>query len=391
MIKRILAATTLFAAMQVYAVDISIVDVSTANETAIATGGVAQWDMHQGIYLDQEDRLFELCSGSLGAISSAAFSHYTQADGASGDSGGFGSYDVLVTFEASQPVNTIFKMCLTSEIKAVVMGDIKLIDEDASGTCFSSASGGLAQSAQILTYLGGPGAVGVVSSGIVHFEFFVPVNLLYSNSTVGTTRLPAMGVTGTFQSWDDLEIIWTYPTMAGECLQQLEDVGRISNGRAPKLPPPDHSGPFEKDFRGMAAFAEWRTPNTTTIVGHGLITELGNGDLPIGCEGDGTYDLSIKPRGCLRMTNEVTVSSISLTLPQLDFIRGDIDEDNYIGTDDYIVLSDYFDKTDEDADWFLSSADHVASPYDADINADGSVGTDDYLIMSDNWDLAGDN
>lgn len=370
-----------------FAVDISLTSASSTAEVATFSTGYASWNNVTGVYVGSNDLAFGLCPGSLGAVLVASYAHL-KGSTQDGFGGSLGSYNLVLGFESSAPVNAIYRMCITSEVRAGVAGEVH---GGQDGLLVAKTNGGLAQNAEYTCFNTDPANYGNESSGSLSMMFFVPVNFLYTNSTSGSTTLYALGTTSTFFNWGDVVPVLMFPIMSGECVQQVEDLGRVTNGRVPKLPPPDHSGPFEKDFRGMAAFAEWRTPNTTTIVGHGLITELGNGDLPIGCEGDGTYDLSIKPRGCLRMTNEVTVSSISLTLPQLDFIRGDIDEDNYIGTDDYIVLSDYFDKTDEDADWFLSSADHVASPYDADINADGSVGTDDYLIMSDNWDLAGDD
>lgn len=61
-------------------------------------------------------------------------------------------------------------------------------------------------------------------------------------------------------------------------------------------------------------------------------------------------------------------------------INGDCDGDNYIGTDDYLVLNGAFDTLLGDAG------------YDerADLDGDGYVGTDDYLIFSASFDQSGD-
>jgi hypothetical protein len=60
--------------------------------------------------------------------------------------------------------------------------------------------------------------------------------------------------------------------------------------------------------------------------------------------------------------------------------NGDCDGDNYIGTDDYLILNASFDK---------SSGEAGFDPR-ADLNGDGYVGTDDYLILNDNFDKSGD-
>jgi hypothetical protein len=81
------------------------------------------------------------------------------------------------------------------------------------------------------------------------------------------------------------------------------------------------------------------------------------------------------------------VKAVNTTLggaPVLDvnitLTNGDCDGDNYIGTDDYLIVSNAFD---------LSTGDPV---YDsrADLNGDGYVGTDDYLILNENFDKSGD-
>jgi|GEM_PF-6798139 len=66
----------------------------------------------------------------------------------------------------------------------------------------------------------------------------------------------------------------------------------------------------------------------------------------------------------------------------LDFnlLNGDCDGDNYIGTDDYLILNGSFDKVSED----------ITFDPRADLNLDNYVGTDDYLLLNANFDVAGE-
>jgi len=61
-------------------------------------------------------------------------------------------------------------------------------------------------------------------------------------------------------------------------------------------------------------------------------------------------------------------------------INGDINGDNYIGTNDYLRLNSSFDR----------SMGESGFDTDADLNGDSYVGTDDYLILNQNFDLSGD-
>lgn len=66
----------------------------------------------------------------------------------------------------------------------------------------------------------------------------------------------------------------------------------------------------------------------------------------------------------------------------LDFnlINGDIDDTNYVGTDDYLVLNGAFDTSKGDPGFVVN----------ADLDGDGYIGTDDYLIMNGSFDTNGD-
>lgn len=65
----------------------------------------------------------------------------------------------------------------------------------------------------------------------------------------------------------------------------------------------------------------------------------------------------------------------------INLIAGDLTGDNYVGTDDYLVLNDTFD---------LSTGDPNFAAV-AEMTGDGYVGTDDYLLLSQNFDTFGDN
>jgi hypothetical protein len=67
--------------------------------------------------------------------------------------------------------------------------------------------------------------------------------------------------------------------------------------------------------------------------------------------------------------------------PTVTLINGDINGDNYIGTNDYLRINSSFDRSLGDSGFDT----------DADLNGDHYVGTDDYLILNDSFDLSGDD
>lgn len=106
-------------------------------------------------------------------------------------------------------------------------------------------------------------------------------------------------------------------------------------------------------------------------------------DVPFSLSGlssQGLFDVTVKPNGHLRGRFAVSISDgeeagLLLNLP----LNGDINNDNDISSDDYLVLSEAFDTAQEDPGF--------SAP--ADLNGDGYVGTDDYLILNANFDRAG--
>ena len=96
--------------------------------------------------------------------------------------------------------------------------------------------------------------------------------------------------------------------------------------------------------------------------------------------GNGIYDLSVKVNQWLRKTVRINLSSGDANGIILRPANGDCDRDNYIGTNDYLVLNATFDK------W----AGEPGFDDRGDLDGDGYAGSDDYLILSKNFDTYGD-
>jgi|GEM_PF-6620186 len=95
----------------------------------------------------------------------------------------------------------------------------------------------------------------------------------------------------------------------------------------------------------------------------------------------GTYDVKAGTTNSIRQVvpGVTFVTGTSVSLP-IQITLGDINQDNYIGTDDYLALSASFDLAPEELNFDSR----------ADLNGDGEVGTDDYLILNENFDISGD-
>jgi len=91
-----------------------------------------------------------------------------------------------------------------------------------------------------------------------------------------------------------------------------------------------------------------------------------------------TYGLLASVDGWLFKRTHFPATNASSIL--VSMVNGDCDRDNYVGTDDYLILNTSFD---------LSPAD---SAFDvrADLSGDAYVGTDDYLILNSSFDTHGD-
>lgn len=94
----------------------------------------------------------------------------------------------------------------------------------------------------------------------------------------------------------------------------------------------------------------------------------------------GTVDIYAKPTLCLskKVVVDIPAGGIS-NVNVLQCLSGDADGDDYIGTDDYIILNASFDKSKGDAGYDAR----------ADFACDDYIGTDDYLLLNANFDVSG--
>lgn len=106
---------------------------------------------------------------------------------------------------------------------------------------------------------------------------------------------------------------------------------------------------------------------------------------------DGSYSVKVYNRGSLdiyaktprNLQKKVTVVNDVDGLSGVNFtnlLGGDANNDNYIGTDDYLILNGAFDT-------FLGDALYDSR---ADFKCDNYIGTDDYLVLNGNFDTLGD-
>lgn len=127
---------------------------------------------------------------------------------------------------------------------------------------------------------------------------------------------------------------------------------------------------------------EFRNPGTLNVVAS-VNGELdADGHFTIAApEPYGSYNLAVKGTHWLRDATVVNTGSGDVTGVSLAPINGDCDGNNYINTDDYLLLSDSFD---------LGLSDEGFNPM-ADLDENDYVNTDDYLILSNNFDTIGDD
>ncbi len=94
----------------------------------------------------------------------------------------------------------------------------------------------------------------------------------------------------------------------------------------------------------------------------------------------GTYDVSLRTPNSLRtIVKNVRVADGGEAKFDFGLILGDLSQDNYVGTDDYLILNSSFDSAESDPEFDSR----------ADLTGDKFVGTDDYLILNNNFDTVG--
>ncbi len=93
----------------------------------------------------------------------------------------------------------------------------------------------------------------------------------------------------------------------------------------------------------------------------------------------GTYALAVKGLTWLSAIRYPVELGSAAAKVGFTLINGDVDGDDYVGTDDYLRLSQAFDSSVGDGNYDRN----------ADLDGDGYVGTDDYLILNKNFDQQG--
>lgn len=136
-------------------------------------------------------------------------------------------------------------------------------------------------------------------------------------------------------------------------------------------------GPFSR-FKADIQFLD---PSTGQIVYSESGIEDLFGDYRANTEAQrGVFDIRIKcGTGLAKVIKGVDFAAGTEVL-EVQLTNGDIDGDNYVGTDDYLLLSAAFDSKPSDNDWLAT----------ADLDGDDFVGTNDYLILSNAFDTYGD-
>ena len=105
-----------------------------------------------------------------------------------------------------------------------------------------------------------------------------------------------------------------------------------------------------------------------------------NGSYSITSDSVGTFSVAVKGRTWLAAARyPVTLAPTGAAKVNFSLLNGDVDGNNYVGTDDYILLSGAVD----------SIAGELNYSWNADLDGDGYVGTDDYLILNKNFDQSG--
>jgi hypothetical protein len=108
---------------------------------------------------------------------------------------------------------------------------------------------------------------------------------------------------------------------------------------------------------------------------------LGPGNtFDIECPANGEWYLGVKYWHWLRQVRGINTTNNNVVNQNIRLLNGDCDGDNYVSTDDYLLLSGAFDTIEGDP---------LFVP-EADLDGTGYVNTDDYLILSDNFDIFGD-
>lgn len=145
-------------------------------------------------------------------------------------------------------------------------------------------------------------------------------------------------------------------------------------------------------FRIPTTASYYRGPSTDVNVDVDVATPSGeivsvqkknllvDGTLEFQVDFRGNLKVRLKPKQCIsRVVNGVASGGV-VTLANVPRVPGDCNGDNFVGTDDYLILNSAYD----------SSEGEPGFDPRADLDGDGYVGTDDYLIFNGEFDSTGE-
>lgn len=133
---------------------------------------------------------------------------------------------------------------------------------------------------------------------------------------------------------------------------------------------------------GYTATYELRDPGTGQTIEGGIGNFAADGKFWFTTGHSGTFDIAVKGEKHLRtVIRDVTLVSNTSTNIAGTLLSGDVNGDNAVNTDDYLLINENFDLNVGDFPWDGR----------ADLNGDGTTNTDDYLLLSDNFDLVGED
>lgn len=135
------------------------------------------------------------------------------------------------------------------------------------------------------------------------------------------------------------------------------------------------------NLSGLSAWMTIRKKSGATVY-DGPVSTRGNTEFSVHLDNlqRETFDITFKCGSGLAKSSLDIDCSAGTAVLDLNLLNGDVNGDNIVSTDDYLLLSHAFDSTPVDDNWLAA----------ADLTGDGYVGTDDYLILNDNFDLVGD-
>lgn len=139
---------------------------------------------------------------------------------------------------------------------------------------------------------------------------------------------------------------------------------------------------FFGDPTKLQSIADFYRAQSGEFVGTSRLLAVSNGHYSVNSSvGPGIYNVVIRTKGALtRMMRGVRLAPDSVVTLGIEVLLGDANGDNYIGTDDYLVLNGSFG---------LRTGD-IGYDARADFDGDKEVSTDDYLVLNLNFDMHGD-